>query len=64
MGSPLVLAGKCVTNPRFEAGYHISNYSLGFKKLLKFSSCKQTRGKKKTRKQGKKAIDYRATKRK
>ena len=53
VGSPLVLAGKCVSNPRFEAGYHISNYSLGFKKLLKFSSCKQTRGKK-SEKTGKK----------
>ena len=63
MGSPLVLAGKCVSNPRFEAGYHITNYSLGFKKLFKFSSCKQTWGKK-ARKQEKKAIDYRATKRK
>ena len=52
MGSPQVLAGKCVSNPRFEAGLItyptivISNYSLGFKKLFKFSSSKRTRGKK------------------
>lgn len=34
VGSPQVLAGKCVSNLRFEGEYHMSNYSLGFKKLF------------------------------
>lgn len=36
MGSPQVLAGKCVSNPRFEAGYHMSTTLLVLKSFLNF----------------------------
>ena len=50
MGSPQVLAGKCVSNPRFEAGYHMSTTLLVLNSFFKFSSYKQTRREEKKKK--------------